>query len=71
MAAHKFKGKDRRILEKSSQLMDAIDARDVRAGDPKPTSAISTRMKIIDTGDSDLVQAWEMLRARIAALLAM
>jgi hypothetical protein len=67
--ARAFRGPDRNKLKKISQVMNALEVRDAIAANPKRTSAISTRTRVVDPTDGVLVAAWATLKARIAALL--
>ncbi len=69
--ANKFKGKDRRILIKADKCFAAIAARDTKAASPKKTSAISTRMYMIDPANAPLVAAMATLRVRVNDLLSL
>lgn len=42
--AHKFRGKDRRLLTNLAQVCEALQARDARTFDPKPTHTLSNRV---------------------------
>lgn len=70
MAVKMFQGNDRRLLKKAKQLLNAIKARDVKAGGTKPTSAISNRMLILQEGGSADNQAVTLLLTRFDTLLA-
>lgn len=45
-----FKGNDRKILLKASEVAAAIELRDARAADPKPTQKLSTRTRMFSSG---------------------
>jgi hypothetical protein len=47
-----FRGSDRRKIQRAAKTIAAIIARDVRAQNPKKTSALSTRTLILDTNNS-------------------
>lgn len=67
--AHKFKGEDRRVIEKTLQGMRMIQRRDEIALILKPTSAISTRELVQTLDDSALAAAWILVRNRLQACL--
>lgn len=74
MAKHLFKGKDRDMLKKGVQLLQAILARDLTAQKTKKTASISTRTLILDptppgTGANYL--AATTLLTRFSSLLGM
>ena len=48
--AHLFRGKDRRLLKKGIECLNAIIKRDQVAANPRKTSAISTRTLMLDYG---------------------
>lgn len=70
--AHRFKGKDRRMIQKTRQLLNTIIARDTRAQDDRPTSALSTRFPILDynEGENGLKAAAQLLITALTADLA-
>ncbi len=69
--ANLYKGTDRRLLAKMRKVLDLIEARDTRVDNPARTSAISNRVKIIDSANSSLVASVaavsEVVDAKLAA----
>lgn len=70
--AKQFQGHDRRMIETLFTLTQNIIDRDTRAGDPKPTRALSTRLLMFPAGGSpDLKAALVLIHSRATALLGM
>ena len=71
--AHTFKGKDRDMLRKGIQLLNAILARDAKAQRAKKTSAISSRTLMLDPtppGTGPNYAAAQLLLTRFINLMA-
>lgn len=68
--AHKFTGRDRRILISLMKITDAVIQRDIRAADPKPTARLSNRQKMFPAGgDHPLDATIQAVYAQSVALL--
>ncbi len=66
---NEFRGNDRRLLEKLRKCIKLIKKRDVRAANPRPTSAISNREPIIDPANPTLAGALEAIDEHACELL--
>lgn len=66
---NEFRGNDRRLLEKLRKVIKLIRKRDVRAANPRPTSAISNRQIIFDMGNAPLHAALEEIDQHACGLL--
>lgn len=67
----KFQHKDRRLLNKTWNVLEAIRKRDLKAvpGAP-PSTAISFREVFFDIGDAPTLAALALVNARLLAALA-
>jgi hypothetical protein len=65
------RGHDRRMLKKLRDCFNGMERQDtIRAGE-EATSRISTREPIVDSEDTDLVEAFQLVRGQVDYLLAL
>lgn len=63
-----FRGKDRRLLTKLWDVINAIESRDYLAEFGNPSAALSTRELVID---DDTREAWQAVKDHLSSLLAL
>lgn len=68
---NKYKGPDRKILQKLDKAFAMAVARDVKARGTAPTQAISTRLEMFPVSDPAITDALNLIRSRITANLAL
>lgn len=66
-----FRGADRDMLSSLSQVLAAINVRDVRASDPSPAKGLSNREYIIDPADFELIDSYFKVVDWIEGLLSL
>lgn len=71
MAVRTFRGRDRRMIAKALDALNAIGRRDARALDPTPTSALSTRVQVFPSMDADLLADLVVVKARLELCLVL
>lgn len=64
-SVNKFKSHDHALVATCLNGFKGIEARDAKCANPKPTTALSNRVLIVDPTDTALVAAWALVKGHL------